>query len=518
MESVTYHERHIGPHAADTQAMLKAIGVTSLDELIQRTVPAGIRAAHPLATGEALTEREHLEHMKTLGAKNKVFRSYIGLGFSGTVTPPPILRNIFENPGWYTAYTPYQAEIAQGRLEALLNFQTMCSDLTGLPIANASLLDEATAIAEAMHMLYAARPKELANAHKFFADKGLYPQNIDVLRTRCAPIGVELVVGDVNTLDPADGYFGIALQYPAIDGSVNDHRAIVAKAKAAGVRTAVCADLLSLVLLTPPGEWGADVCVGNSQRFGVPMGYGGPHAAFFCTTEDFKRLIPGRIIGVSQDRRGRRGLRMALQTREQHIRRDKATSNICTAQALLANMAASYAIWHGPAGLQEIAGRVHALAARLAAGLKASGASVLGDRRFDTVTVHVPGKAGELAAAAESDGRLLRVVDIDHVSIALDETSTEADISAIAALFGAKPAAEAASALPEGARAKGFLSQPVFHENRSETDMMRFLRRLADKDLALDRTMIPLGSCTMPACWPSATTICRAATRTGPCA
>ncbi len=431
MNFVTYQERHIGPDPDATAAMLRTIGVGSIDELIQRTVPAGIRAAHPLATGDALTERDHLEHMKALGAKNKVFRSYIGLGFSGTVTPPPILRNIFENPGWYTAYTPYQAEIAQGRLEALLNFQTMCSDLTGLPIANASLLDEATAIAEAMHMLYAARPKELANAHKFFADKGLLPQNIDVLRTRCAPIGVELVVGDVNAIDPADGYFGIALQYPALDGSVNDHRAIVAKAKAAGVKTAVCADLLSLVLLTPPGEWGADVCVGNSQRFGVPMGYGGPHAAFFCTTEEYKRLIPGRIIGVSQDRRGRRGLRMALQTREQHIRRDKATSNICTAQALLAVMAGMYGVYHGPDGLKRIAANVHAHTRSVAEAAKALGYTVANGSFFDTITLS-GADVNKVRAAAEKRGINFRY-DGSNVSIALDETVRLTDASDVVA-------------------------------------------------------------------------------------
>ncbi len=504
MNTVTYQERHIGPHAADTQAMLKAIGVTSLDALIQRTVPQGIRAAQALATGDAFTERQHLDHMKALGAKNKVFRSYIGLGFSGTVTPPPILRNIFENPGWYTAYTPYQAEIAQGRLEALLNFQTMCIDLTGLPIANASLLDEATAIAEAMHMLYAARPKELANANKFFADKGLFPQNIDVLRTRCAPIGVELVVGDVKDLDPAGGYFGIALQYPAMDGSVNDHRAIVAKAKAAGVKTAVCADLLALVLLTPPGEWGADVCVGNSQRFGVPMGYGGPHAAFFCTTEDFKRLIPGRIIGVSQDRRGRRGLRMALQTREQHIRRDKATSNICTAQALLAVMAGMYGVYHGPDGLKRIARNVHAHTRNVAEAAKALGYTVANGSFFDTVTLggaHVD----KVRAAAGKRGINFRY-DGGQLSIAFDETVRMNDandvVAALAEAVG-KPAPAlsgngASMAVPADLQRKSdLLTHPVFNTHHTELELQRYIKKLENKDFSLMHGMIPLGSCTM---------------------
>ena len=423
MNFVTYQERHIGPDAGATEEMLRAIGVSSLDELIKRTVPQGIRSPKALDVGPALTEREHLDNMKALGAKNKVFRSYIGLGFSGTVLPPAIQRNVFENPGWYTAYTPYQAEIAQGRLEALLNFQTMVSELTGLPIANASLLDEATAIAEAMHMLYAARPKELANAHKFFADKGLYPQNIDVLRTRCAPIGVELVVGDAKDFTPDGSYFGRGAAVPAVDGSVGDHRALVSKAKAAGVRVAVCADILSLVLLTPPGEWGADVCVGNSQRFGVPMGYGGPHAAFFATTEEYKRLIPGRIIGVSQDRRGRRGLRMALQTREQHIRRDKATSNICTAQALLAVMAGMYAVYHGPSGLKRIAGNVHAHTRHLAEAAKGLGYGLVNASFFDTITLTLPAgiKAEQVKKAAEARSINFRY-EGDRVSIALDET------------------------------------------------------------------------------------------------
>ncbi|MBK7083423.1 MAG: aminomethyl-transferring glycine dehydrogenase [Flavobacteriales bacterium] len=511
MSTVTYQERHIGPNEADTRAMLKAIGVASLDELIARTVPAGIRSPKPLDVGPALTEREHLDNMRALGAKNKVFRSYIGLGFSGTILPPPIQRNIFENPGWYTAYTPYQAEISQGRLEALLNYQTMMSDLTGLPIANASLLDEATAIAEAMHMLYAARPKELANAHKFFADKNLYPQNIDVLKTRCEPIGVELVIGDANDLNATDGYFGLALQYPAADGSANDYRSIVSKAKAAGVRTAVCADPLSLVLLSPPGEWGADVCVGNSQRFGVPMGYGGPHAAFFCTTEDFKRLLPGRIIGVSQDRRGKRGLRMALQTREQHIRRDKATSNICTAQALLAVMAGMYAVYHGPDGLKRIAGNVHAMAHRAAEGAKALGYSLASGSYFDTITLtgvkdaSTPLSVKKVKEATEKRGINLRY-DGDRVSIAFDETVRVQDVEDVLAALAEAIGGKVSGAASNGAsmsvaadlqRKSEFLTHPVFNTHHTELELQRYIKRLENKDFSLMHGMIPLGSCTM---------------------
>ena len=505
MSTVTYQERHIGPNEADTRAMLKAIGVASLDELIARTVPAGIRSPKPLDVGPALTEREHLDNMRALGAKNKVFRSYIGLGYGGTILPPPIQRNIFENPGWYTAYTPYQAEISQGRLEALLNFQTMMSDLTGLPIANASLLDEATAIAEAMHMLFAARPKELANAHKFFADKNLYPQNIDVLKTRCGPIGVELVIGEAKDFNAADGYFGLALQYPAADGSANDYRPIVSKAKAAGVRTAVCADPLSLVLLSPPGEWGADVCVGNSQRFGVPMGYGGPHAAFFCTTEDFKRLLPGRIIGVSQDRRGKRGLRMALQTREQHIRRDKATSNICTAQALLAVMAGMYAVYHGPDGLKRIAGNVHSMARRVAAGAKALGYSLASGSYFDTITLTGVKDIKTVKEATEKRGINLRY-DSDRVSIAFDETVRPQDVDDVLAALAEAIGGKAVAASSNGAsvsiptelqRKSELLTHPVFNAHHTELELQRYIKRLENKDFSLMHGMIPLGSCTM---------------------
>ena len=507
MQFDNYPERHIGPDAAATKAMLQTIGVASMEELVQRTVPKGIRSAKALDVGPALAERQHLEHMKALGAKNKIFRSYIGMGFSGTLLPPPIQRNIFENPGWYTAYTPYQAEISQGRLEALLNFQTMVSDLTGLHVANASLLDEATAIAEAMHMLFAARPKELAGATKFFADQSLYPQNIDVLRTRCAPIGVELVVGDASSFDPDGSYFGLALQYPALDGSVNDYRALVSKAKAAGVRTAVCADILSLVLLSPPGEWGADVCVGNSQRFGVPMGYGGPHAAFFATTEEFKRVIPGRIIGVSQDRRGNRGLRMALQTREQHIRREKATSNICTAQALLAVMAGMYAVYHGADGLRRIARNVHGHARNLASAAKALGYEPVNASFFDTVTFTLPSGTtiDKVRKAAEGRGINFRYGS-DQVAIAMDESVRISDledtIAALAEACGGKTAPVAGNgssmAVPADLQRKSaILTHPVFSSYHTELELQRYVRKLENKDFSLVHGMIPLGSCTM---------------------
>ncbi|HEY0978623.1 MAG TPA: aminomethyl-transferring glycine dehydrogenase [Flavobacteriales bacterium] len=506
MDHVTYQERHLGPDAAETRTMLEAIGVGSLTELIDRTVPKGIRRAKPIGIGEALTERGHLDNMRRLGAKNKVFRSYIGLGYSGTLTPPPIQRNIFENPGWYTAYTPYQAEIAQGRLEALLNFQTVASDLTGLPIANASLLDEATAAGEAMLMFHHARTKEQQGAHRFFVDRGLYPQNKDVLKTRAVPLGIELVEGDALTHAFDGSYFGLVLQYPTAEGSVEDYRELTARVKQLGIRVAVCADLLSLVLLTPPGEWGADACVGNSQRFGVPLGYGGPHAAFFTCTDEFKRLIPGRIIGVSQDRRGKQGLRMALQTREQHIRRDKATSNICTAQALLAVMASTYAVYHGPEGLERIAKRTHALTTRLAHSARSLGYAPVNSSWFDTVTLSLPSgvTAEQVRKAAEARSINLRFAG-DRVSIALDETVRSQDVddvlAALAEAAGKQMAAgngAATAAIPAPLqRSSKFLTHPVFHSHRTESELMRYLKRLENKDFSLTHGMIPLGSCTM---------------------
>ena len=507
MEFVTYQERHIGPNADETKEMLAAIGVGSMDELIQRTIPKGIRLAKDLDVGEPLTEQQHLDNMKRIGAKNELFRSYIGLGFSGTLVPPPILRNVFENPGWYTAYTPYQAEISQGRLEALLNFQTMVSDLTGLPIANASLLDEATAASEAMLMLYHTRPKEKTDAHKYFVDQKLYPQNIDVLRSRAIPVGIELVIGNVNEFQPDGSYFGMILQYPDIEGAVNDHGEVVKKAKAEGLKVAVCTDLLALVLLSPPGEWGADVCVGNSQRFGVPMGYGGPHAGFFSTTDEYKRQLPGRIIGVSQDRRGRRGLRMALQTREQHIRRDKATSNICTAQALLAVMAGMYAVYHGPSGLKRIAGNVHARTRQLAEGAKSIGYKLVNGSFFDTLTFELPSGATieKLRASAEAKRINLRYAK-DRVSISLDETVRRSDVAdvldAMADACGRKcegvPDEGGSIAVPSSMlRKSAILEHPIFNIHHSELELQRYIKKLENKDYSLTHGMIPLGSCTM---------------------
>ena len=416
-------------------------------------------------------------------------KSFIGAGYHGCLVPPVIQRNLFENPAWYTAYTPYQAEISQGRLEMLFNFQTLVTELTGLPVASASLLDEATAVAEAVGIAW-RHHREKKNRVALAGP--LHPQVLDVVRTRAEPLGL-VIDGDTIDEDTA----ALLVPWPDTQGVYGDHGAAIEAAKAAGALVVFVADPLALTLTEPLAQLGADIAVGSMQRFGVPMGFGGPHAAYCAVSDKLTRLMPGRLVGQSSDTKGRPGYRLALQTREQHIRRDKATSNICTAQALLANMAASYAIWHGPEGLQQIAAHVHGLADRLAEGLRAAGVKVVGDMRFDTVTVMTKGMAKEIVSKAEESGWLLRLMDDDHVSISFDETSTEADLAAIADLFGAAPPPSSESSLPGSARGKDFLTQPVFHENRSETDMMRLLRRLADKDLALDRTMIPLGSCTM---------------------
>ena len=502
--SAAFSTRHIGPGPREQRAMLAALGVTSLDTLISQAVPKSIRLDRPLALPAPASEAEALAELSAMMAQNKVLKSFIGAGYHGVYVPPVIQRNLFENPAWYTAYTPYQAEISQGRLEMLFNFQTLVSELTGLPVASASLLDEATAAAEAVGI-----------AHRFHKDKRdrvvlageLHPQVLDVVKTRAEPIGIVIEQGDADAETAA-----LIVPWPDTYGVYRDHSASIEKAKAEGAIVIFVADPLALTLMEPPAALGAEIVVGSMQRYGVPMGFGGPHAAYCAVSDRLTRLMPGRLVGQSVDAHGRPGFRLALQTREQHIRRDKATSNICTAQALLANMAAAYAIWHGPDGLQGIARRIHGLAARFATGLKAAGIEAAGDAIFDTVTATVPGKAAELAATAEEGGRLLRVVDGDRVGIAFDETSTEADLEAFAALFGAAAPAETATALPGKPRGANFLTQPVFHENRSETEMMRFLRRLADKDLALDRAMIPLGSCTMklnaaaemqPVSWPS---------------
>jgi glycine dehydrogenase len=494
-----FARRHIGPDEAEIAHMLSAVGADSLGALIEQTVPAAIRMDGPLAVAPALTETQALAALKAMADANTVARPMIGMGYHGTHTPTVVLRNVLENPGWYTAYTPYQAEISQGRLEALLTFQQMVMDLTGFDLANASLLDEATAAAEAMAM---AHRLAASRANGFFVDADTHPQTVAVLRTRAASHGIEVIVGDPAGMD-ASAVFGALLSYPASSGAIRDIRPAVAKLHAAGALAVVATDLLALTLLTPPAELGADVAIGSAQRFGVPMGFGGPHAAFFATRDAYKRSCPGRIIGVSHDSAGRPALRMALQTREQHIRRDKATSNICTAQALLAVMAAMYAVWHGPEGLARIARRAARLAAIAAEGLRRGGVEVATAAFFDTFTVRVPGRAAEIADRAKAAGLLLRRVDADTLGVSCDETTTREDVAALWSAFGVAADVADLDAAVDGApprdfaRRTGYLTHPVFHQHRSETEMLRFLRRLQSKDIALDRSMIPLGSCTM---------------------
>ena len=489
------NRRHIGPSPEEMAEMLRVVGADSLDALIAETVPAGIRQTTALAWAP-LAEHELLAKMREVAAKNRVMTSLIGQGYHGTVTPPAIQRNILENPAWYTAYTPYQPEIAQGRLEALLNFQTMVADLTGLPVANASLLDEATAAAEAMTM---AERTAKSKARGFFIDRGCHPQTIAVIETRARPLGIETTVGDPDAM-AATAYFGAIFQYPGTFGHVRDFTPQIAALHAAGAIAIVATDLLALCLIKEPGAMGADIAVGSSQRFGVPMGYGGPHAAFMSCRDDLKRAMPGRIVGVSVDARGGRAYRLSLQTREQHIRREKATSNVCTAQALLAVMAGFYAVFHGPKGLRAIAERVHFLTNRLARALKAAGAKVSPKAFFDTLTVEVGvGQAGILAAARH-EGLNFRRIGTDRVGIALDETTDERVLIRILAAFGIAgvPPHRATLGFPEAMlRQTDYLTHPVFHMNRAESEMMRYMRRLSDRDLALDRAMIPLGSCTM---------------------
>jgi glycine dehydrogenase len=489
------NRRHIGPSPSEMTEMLKVVGVASLDELIDQTVPASIRQKSAL-NWPALREHELLAKMREVAGKNKVMTSLIGQGYYGTVTPPAIQRNILENPAWYTAYTPYQPEIAQGRLEALLNYQTMVADLTGLPVANASLLDEATAAAEAMTM---AERSAKSKARGFFVDHNCHPQTIAVIQTRAAPLGFAVTVGDPAEMDPAS-VFGAIFQYPGTYGHVRDLTEDIARLHAAKALAIVATDLLALTMLKEPGAMGADIAIGSSQRFGVPLGYGGPHAAFMACKDDLKRGMPGRIVGVSIDARGNKAYRLSLQTREQHIRREKATSNVCTAQALLAVMASFYAVFHGPVGLRAIAERVHFLTVRLAKALRVAGAKVAPKAFFDTITVDVGvGQAGILAAA-RAEGVNLRKIGNDRVGISLDETSDEKVLSAVLRAFGihASPPHRAALGFPEAQlRTTDFLTHPVFHMNRAESEMMRYMRRLSDRDLALDRAMIPLGSCTM---------------------
>ena len=508
--------RHVGPDGAETRAMLDVLGLDSLDQLIDKVIPAAILSAAPLALPEGRSEPEALAMLRAIAGKNRVLRSFIGTGYHDTFTPTVILRNVLENPAWYTAYTPYQPEISQGRLEALLNFQTMVTDLTGLEIANASLLDEATAAAEAMAF---CQRLSKSKAKAFFVSRDCHPQTIEVVRTRAEPLGFEVIVGDAATELAAHEVFGVLLQYPASTGEVVDYAAIVAAAHDRKALVVVAADLLALTLLKPPGEFGADVAIGSTQRFGIPMGFGGPHAAYFATRDEHKRVMPGRVVGVSIDSHGKKAYRLAMQTREQHIRREKATSNICTAQALLAIMASMYACYHGPAGLTTIARRVHRLTATLAAGLRRLGVDVPTTAFFDTITVRVA-DAAAVHAAARAAGMNLREIDAGTVGISLDETTRRADVEALWAVFGTGAAAldfaaveaQVQEALPAAQlRSSAFLTHPVFSAYRSETRMLRYLRSLADKDLALDRTMIPLGSCTMklnattemiPVTWP----------------
>ena len=494
-----FSHRHIGPSAAEVADMLKLVGASTLDALIDETVPAAIRQKEAIGFGKGMTETEVLKHLRSVASQNKVFTSLIGQGYHGTILPPVIQRNILENPAWYTAYTPYQPEISQGRLEALLNYQTMVCDLTGLDVANASLLDEATAAAEAMAL--AARVAK-SKAQAFFVDHLCHPQTITLLRTHAEPLGWSLIVGDPATdLDP-QAVFGAILQYPGTTGEVRDHRAIIAALHEAGAIVTMAADPLALTLLASPGELGADIAIGSMQRFGVPMGYGGPHAAYMAVKDGYKRSMPGRLVGVSIDSRGRPATRLALQTREQHIRREKATSNICTAQVLLAVIASMYAVYHGPEGLTAIAGRVNKLAKVLAAGLKASGFTPVSAHFFDTVTVDAGDRADTVMAKAVAAGINLRRVDASRIGINLDETSTPETVEAVWAAFGGTVDAEtldlSGDAIPAALkRTSDFLTHPVFNTHHSETEMLRYMRKLSDRDLALDRAMIPLGSCTM---------------------
>ncbi len=505
-------ERHIGPNPDEIVHMLATIGQPSLDAMVDAIVPANIKLAQPLALPAPVTEVEALDKIREFAKDNQVFRSFIGQGYYGTLTPHVILRNVLENPAWYTAYTPYQAEISQGRMEALINFQTMVADLTGMEISNASLLDEATAAAEAMTL---AKRSCKSKSNVFFVSADCHPQTIAVVRTRAEGLGIEVQVGDDAAAKEVDA-FAVLLQYPCTTGEVKDYRAIADAAHARGAVVAASADLLALTLLAPPGEWGADIVVGNSQRFGVPFGFGGPHAAFLACKDAFKRSMPGRLIGVSIDALGQPAYRLTLQTREQHIRREKATSNICTAQVLLAVMASMYAVYHGPDGLRRIARRTHRLASLFAAGLKQAGIATHSNFFFDTV--HVTGvDAGKLHTEARAKKFNLREIDGTQLAVAFDETSTRADLAVLWSIFGVSADVESldadvADALPTGLRrASSFMRHPVFNTYHSEHELLRYLRQLADKDLAMDRTMIPLGSCTMklnatsemiPVTWP----------------
>lgn len=502
----SFADRHNGPDNAQVQQMLKKVGAKSINDLISKIIPETIRLAKPLNLPAEQSEFDYLNELKAIASENLLFKNYIGLGYYNTIVPGVIKRNIFENPGWYTAYTPYQAEIAQGRMEALLNFQTMVCDLTGMELANASLLDEGTAAAEAMGMFFHTRSKEAVknNVCRFFVSENCFPQTIDVLRTRSKPLGIELIVGDEQLFSPDETYFGALLQYPDVHGAVLDYRNIVNMCHRHEIKVVVAADLLSLALLTPPGEWGADCVVGSTQRFGVPMGYGGPHAAFFATSTNFKRDIPGRIIGLSVDVAGNPALRMALQTREQHIKRDKATSNICTAQVLLAVMASMYAVYHGSEGIKAIASSIHTRTHQLAESLRKAGFKLLNQTYFDTLSIEVE-DAESVKDLAEANNINFRYTG-NIVSISIDETVSDNDVKDIlrvfAATIGKKSIAhqstENAQALPQSLqRTSPYLTHPVFNTHHSETEMLRYIKMLENKDLALNHSMISLGSCTM---------------------
>jgi glycine dehydrogenase len=508
-----FESRHIGPDTEQVQQMLKLVGASSVDELISQTIPSNIRLKKKLELPAAQSEFEFLNSFKKIVSKNKIYRSYIGAGYYNCITPGVILRNILENPGWYTAYTPYQAEIAQGRLEALINFQTMVIDLTGQEIANASLLDEATAAAEAMHLFFASRKAAKKDAVRFFVDQHTFPQTIDVLKTRATPLGIELVIGDVTKADLTDkNLFAVYLQTPNNNGEIIDYTNLIAAAHEQEVFVAAGSDLMSLLLTKSPGEMGADVVVGSSQRFGVPMGFGGPHAAFFATRDEFKRQMPGRIIGASIDAHGKPGYRMALQTREQHIRREKATSNICTAQVLLSVMAGMYAVYHGPSGLKKIALRIHGLTRILEKGLSEAGVKQLNKNYFDTLKIQADAKA--IRAEAEKREVNFRYFADGTIGISLDETTTLADVNVILEIFKGKSAAHASVDInwPDTLQRKSsYLSHPVFNSHHAEHEMLRYIKKLENKDLSMVHSMISLGSCTMklnataemiPVTWP----------------
>ena len=506
MNTTNFALRHIGPREADQNQMLKAIGVDSMDQLIFETLPDAIKLKNPLDLDPPMSEYEYLTHIHELSKLNKTYKTYIGLGYHPTILPPVIQRNILENPGWYTAYTPYQAEIAQGRLEALLNFQTMISDLTGMELANASLLDESTAAAEAMSLLFAVREKDKKkdDANKFFVSENILPQTLSLLQTRSTPIGIELVVGNEDTFDFSSEYFGAILQYPGKNGQITDIKTFIEKANKVNIKVAVAADILSLVMLEAPGKLGADVVVGTTQRFGIPMGYGGPHAAYFATKDVYKRDIPGRIIGVSKDMNGNRALRMALQTREQHIKRDKATSNICTAQVLLAVMAGMYAVYHGPKGLEFIANKVHYIASTVSDNLEKLGFKQTNTSFFDTLSIQAD--ASKIKALAEKNEVNFFYPDANTVTISINETTNLKDANQIVAIFSEAAGKETVkiSSIQEVnnisknlQRTSDFLSLEVFNSHHSETELMRYIKKLERKDLSLNHSMISLGSCTM---------------------